>query len=193
MALGTADASTPPAKECPLNSAAHARDVSALAVEGTVTKLDLLDNLGYDTVRVDLPGCTTALPPLRNSRCGASEIGKSIDVNDVCFLLTALKDWVESGPAEAPSVRGDDWPRVRAVCVSRLGWPPPIRISSKQWPRAVLAQERPPASSALRLEAYIPNRSRIIFVEMSEQSRRLKYFAGLRDRPSTFIISDAGR
>ena len=44
MAFGTADASAPPREECPLNSAAHARDVSALAFEGTVTKLEVLEN-----------------------------------------------------------------------------------------------------------------------------------------------------
>lgn len=149
--------------------------------------------LGYDTVRVELSGCTIALPPLRdNSRCGASEIGKTINVNDVCFLLTALKDWVESGPADAPSVHADDWPRVRAVCVVRLG--PSITVSSIEWPRVVLTQERPPVRSALlRLEADIPNRSLIIFVQMSEESRRLKYFAGRRNLPATFTISDSGR
>ena len=44
------------AKNAPLNSAAHARDVSALAFEGTVTKLELLDNYErmatLDVVRV---------------------------------------------------------------------------------------------------------------------------------------------
>ena len=147
--------------------------------------------LGYDTVRVELAECKTPLPPVRDtSRCGASEIGNSIDVNDVCLLLQALKDWVESGPADAPSVHADDWPRVRAVCVSRLGWPPPI--SSKERPRLLLAQERPPVRSALRLEADIPNRSQIIFVQMSEQSRRLEYFAGPRTQPWTFIIFGSG-
>jgi hypothetical protein len=56
MALGTAEASMPLREECPLNSAAHARDVSALAFEGTVTKLDVLENYErmatLDVVRV---------------------------------------------------------------------------------------------------------------------------------------------
>ena len=148
--------------------------------------------LGYDTVHVELSGCTTALPPLRdNSRCGVSEIGKTINLSDVCLLLTALKDWVKSGPADAPSVHADDWPRVRAACVSRLG--PSITISSKEWPRVVLTQERPPVRSALlRLEADIPNRSLIIYVQMSEDSRRLKFFAGPRNLPATFTILDSG-
>jgi hypothetical protein len=148
--------------------------------------------LGYDTVHLELSGCPTALPPLRdNSRCGVSDIGKTINVNDVCFLLTALKDWVTSGPADAPSVHADDWLRIRAVCVSRLG--PSITVSSKEWPRVVLTQERPPVRSALlRLEADLPNRSLIIFVQMSEESRRLKYFAGPRNLPATFTISDSG-
>lgn len=69
----------------------------------------------------------------------------------------------------------------RAVCVSRLVWGLPISISSKEWPRVVLTQERSPVRSAVRLEADIPNRSQIIFVEMSEQSRRLEYFVGPRN------------
>jgi hypothetical protein len=140
--------------------------------------------LGYDTVHVELSGCNTALPPLRDSsRCGVSEILKTINASDVCFLLTALKDWVTSGPADAPSVHADDWPRVRAACVSRLG--PSITISSK----GVVPT---PDSALLRLEADIPNRSLIIFVQMSEQSRRLKFFAGPRNLPATFTILDSG-
>ena len=147
--------------------------------------------LGYDTVHVELSGCSTALPLLRdNSRCGVSEIGKTINVNDVCFLLTALKDWVKSGPADAPPVHADDWPRVRAACVSRLG--PSITVSSREWPRLVLTQLRQQVGSKLRLEADIPNRSLIIYVQMSEDSRRLKFFAGPRNLPATFTILDSG-
>ncbi len=150
--------------------------------------------LGYDTVRVELSGCNIPLPPVRdNSRCGASDLGTSINVNEVCLLLTSLRDWVESGPADAPSVHADDWPRVRAVCVSRLVWSPPIWISRKEWPRVVLAQERPPDRSALQLEADMPNRSQIISVEMSEQSRRLTYVAGPRTESWMFVISQSGR
>ena len=171
---------------------ATCRTLSVLAVvlvagcNSTVADLpEIATPLGYDTVRVELSGCNIALPPLRDdSHCGASEIAKTINVDDVCFLLTALKDWVESGPADAPSVHADDWHRVRAVCVARLG--PSITISSKGKPAQV-------GSALLRLEADIPNRSLIIFVQMSEESRRLKYFAGLRNQPATFIISDSGR
>ena len=85
--------------------------------------------LGYGTVRVTLPGCPTELPPVReDSRCGAVEIGKTIDNRDVCRLLTSLKRWVESSPADGqrPPVQSirfepvypDDWKYVRAVCVA---------------------------------------------------------------------------
>jgi hypothetical protein len=170
--------------------------VVALVVTGGCDSSDpelpeIATPLGYDTVRVELSGCNVPLPPVRDSsRCGAAEIGKSIDLKDVCQLLVALKGWVDSGPADALSVHADDWPHVRAVCVSRLG--PNVTVSSKEWPRVVLTQERPAVRSVVRLEADIPNRSLIIYVQMSEDSRRLKYFAGRRNLPATFIISDSG-
>jgi hypothetical protein len=140
--------------------------------------------LGYDTVRVELARCSTPLPPVRDdSRCGASEIGKSIDVNDVCLLVRALKGWVESGRVEDASVHADDWPRVGAVCVARLKGP---EISRLVWAPAARPQESPSNRSVLRLEADIPNRSQIVFVQM-------EYFVGPRTQPSTFIISDSGR
>lgn len=126
--------------------------------------------LGYETVDVALASCATPLPPVRdNGQCGATQIGKSIDVNDVCQLLVALKDWVASGPKDAPSVRPDDWTRVRAVCVSRSVWAP----SSHE-------EKRFPYRSSLRLEADVPNRSQRMFVQMSE-SRSLEFFVSRRE------------
>ena len=116
--------------------------------------------LGYSTVDIRLPGCATPLPPVRDDRrCGAAEIGKGIDAKDVCQLLISLKDWVASAPKDAPSVRPDDWTRVRAVCVSRLFWA-----------RSPDVQEDPPHRTFLRLEADVPNRCQRMFVKMSEQS-----------------------
>jgi hypothetical protein len=125
--------------------------------------------LGYDTVDVSLPGCATPLPPVRDDiSCGALQIGKSIDGKDVCHLLEALKNWVASGPPEAPSVHLDDWTRVRAVCVSRA-------VSSSAHEERIA-----PPRSFLRLEADVPNRSQRMFVQMSEQSRTLGFFASPR-------------
>lgn len=126
--------------------------------------------LGYETVDVLLPGCSTRLPPVRdNGSCGATQIGESIDVKDVCQLLVALKDWVASAPKNAPSVHSDDWTRVRAVCVSR-----------GVWVRSPHETENLPRRSFLRLEADVPNRSQRMFVQMSEQSRSFEYFVAPR-------------
>jgi hypothetical protein len=126
--------------------------------------------LGYDTVEVPLPGCPTPLPAVRDDvGCGARQIGKDIDGNDVCHLLEALKTWVASGPADAPSVHPDDWTRVRAVCVSRGVW------ASSPHEKRIL-----PRRSFLRLEADVPNRSQRMSVQMSEQSRALEYFVSPR-------------
>ena len=100
--------------------------------------------LGYDTVALPLSGCLTPLPPVRaDIECGAAEIGKSIDPKDVCHLLEALRTWVASGPADAQSVRPDDWSHVRAVCVHRsfqitvAEYPPHVRPSPpvRRWHR----------------------------------------------------------
>ena len=46
--------------------------------------------LGYDVVEMPLPDCSIPLPPVRDSaRCGATEIGKSIEGKDVCRLLVS--------------------------------------------------------------------------------------------------------
>ncbi len=147
--------------------------------------------LGYDTVDVPLPACATQLPPVRADReCGASEIGKSIDPKDVCHLLGALRRWVASGPADAPSVRPDDWNHVRAVCVRRAvvvelpGYPtevppsPAFRRSPLQEAAEYPAQAQPRAPfrrSLLELKADAPNRSHLLVVQMLEESRTLEY------------------
>jgi hypothetical protein len=129
--------------------------------------------LGYGTVRVALPGCATPLPPVREDiGCGALQIGKSIDRRDVCHLLEALRNWVASAPADAPSVHPDDWKQVRAVCVSREVFG---RIGPSDGPKIIL-----PPLRVLRLEADVPNRSQRMFVQMSEQSRSLEYFVSPR-------------
>ena len=126
--------------------------------------------LGYSTVEVPLPGCATRLPPVRDGiNCGALEIGKSIDVKDVCHLLQTLKNWVASAPADAPSVHADDWKQVRAVCISR-----------SQWAQSPHDKRILPPRSFLRLVADAPNRSQRMFVQMSEQSRGLEYFVSPR-------------
>jgi hypothetical protein len=76
--------------------------------------------LAYETVAVDLPGCAIGLPPVRDStECSAAAIGQTIAATDVCRLLMALKDWVESAPTSAPSVQPEHWTWVRAVCLYR--------------------------------------------------------------------------
>jgi hypothetical protein len=56
MALGIAEASMTPREECPLITPAYARDGAALAFEGTVTKLEVLESYErmatLDVVRV---------------------------------------------------------------------------------------------------------------------------------------------
>lgn len=125
---------------------------------------------GYETVDVLLPSCAIPLPPVRAlPHCGATEIGKSIDVEVVCQLLVALKRWVASKPKDALSVHLDDWTRVWAVCVSRL-----VSVESPY------ATEKSTPRSFLRLEAYIPNRSQRVSVQMSEQSWSFEYFVSAR-------------
>lgn len=119
--------------------------------------------LGYDTVTVDLPGCATALPPVRASvECSADAIGETIDVKDVCRLLVALQDWVESAPESAPSVQPDEWAMVRAVCV--------YRSMAGVSPHAPAEVRMGPRPSFLTLYADVPNRSHRLVVRMSEQT-----------------------
>jgi hypothetical protein len=124
--------------------------------------------LGYETVVVDLAGCAIPLPPVRDSAgCSAADIGKRIDVKEVCRLLVALKGWVRSAPAEAPSVRPADWALVRAVCVYRSVWIPS--------PHAPPEDKLAPRRTSLTLYADVPNRSHRLFVQMSEQSGRFEF------------------
>jgi hypothetical protein len=133
--------------------------------------------LEYYTVDAPLPGCATRLPPVHDGiNCGALEIGKSIDVKDVCHLLQTLKQWVASAPPDAPSVHQDDWIRVRAVCVSRSWW------AQSPHDKRIL-----PPRSFLRLEADVPDRSQRMFVQMSEQSRGLEYWVAPRRDPWTLF------
>ena len=134
--------------------------------------------LGYDTVDVPLAGCVTSLPPVRaDIECGATEIGKRIDPKAVCYLLEALRTWVTSGPADAKSVRPDDWNHVRAVCVRRLFQTHAVDLPAHMTPI-------PPFSrSLLQLESDAPNRSHRMFVQMLEESRTLRYFVLPRDVP----------
>src|SRR3954468_12778641 len=138
--------------------------------------------LGYGTVRVGLPGCSVQLPPVReDSGCGADEIGRTIDNGDVCRLLTSLKQWVESSPADGqrPPVHSirfepvypDDWRYVRAVCVSHGSY---VSISDG------LRGSTTTQVHFLQLLADAPNRSLQMFVRMSDQSRALEYFSARR-------------
>ena len=138
--------------------------------------------LGYGTVRVALPGCPSELPPVReDAGCGVVEIGKTIDHQDVCRMLTSLKRWVESASAadqrresdidliNRSAVRPGDWRYVRAVCVSDLE-----TISIAHSPKPEAGQR---TGRFLSLEADAPNRSLRMVVRMSEASDKLQYFA----------------
>ena len=138
--------------------------------------------LGYGTVRVALPNCATELPPVReDGGCGAGEIGKAIDHRDVCRLLTSLKLWVESSPADGkrPPVHSisfepvypDDWKYVRAVCVSRGTY-----FSTSDGPGGGRTRER----RFLQLKADAPNRSLQMWIRLSEQPSLLEYFSARR-------------
>ena len=138
--------------------------------------------LGYGTVRVALPSCPSELPPVREGLgCGADEIGKTIDHQDVCRLLTSLKHWVESSPADGQrspiqSIRfepvyPDDWRYVRAVCVSHA-----TQVTISDGLRGATTT----ASRFLKLQADAPNRSLQMWVTMSEQSKTLEYFSAPR-------------
>jgi hypothetical protein len=160
-----------------LTASASGRSLLAVAVLVGVAGCNSLDveppeiakPLRYDTVDIILPGCATRLPPIRdNGRCGAGEIGKSIDAKTICQLLGALKNWVASAPKAAPSVNPDDWTHVRSACVFREAW-----ASSAD-------TKRQPPRSFLRLDADVPNRSQRMSVRMSEQSWTLEYFVSPR-------------
>ena len=128
--------------------------------------------LGYATIRVELPGCATPLPPVREAaHCNALEIGKSINASDVCHLLESLKKWVISSRSSDPSAHPNDWTQVRSVCISRLG-----RVSTMSQPpipppppRSFLWEEKPISHRpGLRLDADFPSRSAGIGVQTSE-------------------------
>jgi hypothetical protein len=159
---------------------------------------EIAEPLGYETVRVELPGCATRLPPVRDSnRCGASEIGNGIDPNDVCLLLTGLQTFAESEPAWVPSTHHNDWPqvrsvhaedwsRVRAVCVTRHV---ARQIIVEQASGKPGTEASWPLISSLWLEADIPHLSVILSVRMSEQSRERTYSVAPRERTAFTILS----
>ena len=165
--------------------------VVALVVAGGCDSSDpdlpgIATPLGYDTVRVELSGCNVPLPPVRDSsRCGAAEIGKSIDLKDRVPTSCGVERMGRVWTCGRRRSRGRLAPRSSSV---RVPFGTVYHCFSKEWPRVVLTQERPAGSSVLRLEADIPNRSLIVFVQMSEDSHRLKYFAGRRNLPATFRI-----
>jgi hypothetical protein len=144
--------------------------------------------LGYGTIRVELPGCATPLPPVREAaQCNALEIGKSIDASDVCELLESLKQWVVSSRSTNPSVHPNDWTQVRAVCISRAGrvpsmsQPPPIPPPPQ---RSFLWEQKPISHRpGLRLDADFPNRSLRIGVQTSEQGRLEYYVTSISTAP----------
>jgi hypothetical protein len=79
--------------------------------------------LGFDTVQVNLPSCSTPLPPVRKDGCSPLAIGISIEEKYVCRMLDALKARVEAAPRGWLLLRGGDWSRVRAVSVCRYQEP----------------------------------------------------------------------
>jgi hypothetical protein len=80
-------------------------------------------------------------------------------------MLTALKEWVETGPFQSPFMERDDWLRVRAVSVCvmdvQMGGDPARR-------RKVL------------LEADVPERPRLFFAQKQEPSGVVRF--GLNHR-----------
>ena len=129
--------------------------------------------LGYATVHVDLPGCPDRLPPVHDvARCSPDDIGTRIDSRDVCRVLMGLKDWVEYGRTRLSSVAPSDWQFVRSSCVARGA----VVRSSRD------VQVHPLGEQPTILTVYVdvPERSRVLFAQLAEQSGTIDYFISPR-------------
>jgi hypothetical protein len=130
--------------------------------------------LDYPTVHVDLPGCEVRLPPVHDlPRCSPDDVGARIDAGEVCRLLVGLKEQVERGRMSREGVGAADWQFARSSCVSRRASVPPPHHS------------RPlnsPDDEQMILTLYVelPERSRILFAQMSEHPGTIDYFVSPR-------------
>lgn len=129
--------------------------------------------LDYATVHVDLPGCAVPLPPVHDvPRCSPDEIGTRIDPREVCRLLVGLKDRVEHGRMTHDAIGPSDWRFVRSSCVARGA----VVRSSRD------VQVHPLGEQPTILTVYVdvPERSRVLFAQLAEQSGTIDYFISPR-------------
>ena len=125
--------------------------------------------LGYETARLDLPNCPVAMPPVVDRDGRVREfVAKYIDADDLCAAVSGLKKWMESTPVPSPELRAGDWQRVRSIRVTRVDGP---RNGSQ------------PQAYMLTVEADVPERSRLVGVNLSRPSGDMKFFVVPREEP----------
>ena len=122
--------------------------------------------LAYSTSEVILPDCEIPRVQIRDWKtCPPDEIGRTIRTVDVCRSLIALRDWMAAMPLEAPSMESGDWSRIRAVSVCRMPEPLPVATNPQTARRTF----------RLLLEADVPERPRLFFVSMSEETGAMQF------------------
>jgi hypothetical protein len=117
---------------------------------------------GYDTIKIDMPGCPVQLPPVVD-RTGttAESIAKHVQTNDLCDAVTALKEWIESTPVPPPALEPGAWQRVESIEVFRTD---------------VTGSTPNGASYRLDVSADIPERPRLIGVALSKPGGQLRFY-----------------
>ena len=120
--------------------------------------------LPYNTSRLTLSECASELPPVQDDdkNCPADEIGRSVREEDACLMLKALKGWMSRTPLAPPQMQPNDWTRIRAVLLCRTS----ERLSATASPRW-----------RITIYADVPERPRLFWVDMLEESRVLGFGA----------------
>lgn len=118
--------------------------------------------LPYSTRKIAIPGCSVEIPPVQDDSksCPLDAIGKSIRTEDVCLLVTALKDWMANVPLD--HMGPDDWSRIRAITVCRDNTPTQASRPKTQ-------------NYQLTVSADGPELQRPFWVTMQEDDRKMSF------------------
>jgi hypothetical protein len=82
-------------------------------------------------------------------------------------MLTALKGWMSKTPLEPPNMRPNDWSRVRAISACRV----PESYDRREDPNAPFRHWR------ITIYADVPERPRLFWVSMQEETRTIQFGA----------------
>jgi hypothetical protein len=118
---------------------------------------------GHPTRRIEIAGCRVEIPPVDqdiSASCGGDDIGGAIRTEDVCLLVTALKEWMSKTPLAPPLMQPDDGSRIRAITICRHATPPEPG-SRGGW--------------QISIEADVLDRPRLLWAAMAESDRKVSF------------------